>query len=164
MFPSLLHRLIVLTRGTGQGTSLFASTQHPELPPTHPANSRRLRGNLIARQCKPLEQDPAPRHSTLQPAATTSCASQVCCIFGELFCLSPPYELPRSCTGPAGFICQKESYQLTRTWWTPYVIRWNIRDDAIHSPGTCIFWRKYTDFSLFFIHWIFSIFMEKIPV
>ncbi len=53
---------------------------------------------------------------------------------------------------PSGFLRQKELYQLTKTCWTPYVIRWNIRDDAIRSPGMCLFWRKYTGFfSIFHI-------------
>ena len=73
---------------------------------------------------------------------------------------------------PAGFLRQKELCQPTETCWTPYVIRWNIRDDAIRSPGTCIFWRKYTGFFSIFHIPDFSpfspefspFFMEKNPI
>ena len=51
-------------------------------------------------RCKPLEQDPEPRHSALQPAATKSFASQVGCIFEEKNCLSPLDVLPTSCRLP----------------------------------------------------------------
>jgi hypothetical protein len=49
---------------------------------------------------KPLEKDPPPLHSALQPAATKSGASQVGCIFGEKNCLSPPDVPPTSCRLP----------------------------------------------------------------
>jgi hypothetical protein len=59
----------------------------------------------------------------------------------------------------AGFLCRKERYHLTRTWWTLYVIRWNIRDDAIHSPGTCSISEKiYRSFLNFSYAGFFSIF------
>jgi hypothetical protein len=55
---------------------------------------------------------------------------------------------------PTAFLRQNGLYHLIRTWWTPYVIRWNIRKAATLSPGTCIFWSKYTRF--------FSIYMNRI--
>jgi hypothetical protein len=68
--------------------------------------------------------------------------------------------LPTSVPHPAGFLRQGERYQVTRKWWTPYVIRWNIRGKAIHSQGTCIFFEKIDQI---FLH-ISPFFMEKNPV
>jgi hypothetical protein len=128
-----MRRLIVLTRGTGQGTSLSASTPHRGLPPAYQGKQ-----HTVVISGATASQDPAPRCSALQPAATTSGASQVGCSFGE-----KPASLLLTCfPHPAGFLRQKERYQLTRTWWTPYVICWSIRDDAIRSPGTCFFLEK----------------------
>jgi hypothetical protein len=100
-------------------------------------------------RCKPLEQDPAPRHSALQPAATKSGASQVGYIFGRKIASFLLTCFPR----PAGFLSQKELYQLTKTCWTPYVIRWSIRDDAIRSLGTCIFLEQAY---LIFLHFLYT--------
>ncbi len=91
-------RLIVLTRGTGQGTTTWdvtvcvrAAMRTTSRAPGRlwPENSRRLWHNRVA--------SPSSR---IQHLATTSSASQVGSIFGEKTCLSPPDELPTSCSLP----------------------------------------------------------------
>ncbi len=139
----LLH--IVLTRGTGQGTSRSATAPH--------------QGGQQTVVVSGATASQGPRAGS---SASPFLEKKVACLLLTSFSHS------------AAFLRQNGLYQLTRTWWTLYVIRWSTRDAAILSPGTCIFLEKVY---LIFLHFscigFFSIFytpdfspffMEKNPV
>jgi hypothetical protein len=108
-FLSLMYRLIVLTRGTGRGMSLSASTLQQGLPPAHPANSRRLGSNRVVSPSSRIQHLAAAHCSHPRPRlASPRSAAFLEEKLAALLLTSFPH--------PVGFLCQKECYQLTRTW------------------------------------------------
>ncbi len=92
-----LYRLIVLTRGTGQGTSRSASMQHRGLPPEHQGGSGQQ--TVVVSGATAL-QAPRAGSSTSQQCISAS-SDQARRVPGRLhfwrFCLSPPDVCPTSC-------------------------------------------------------------------
>ncbi len=162
----LLHWRIFLTRPRARDVTVCVRAA-----PRRPTNSRRLRRNRVASPSSRIKRLAAAHRSQLplvpaRPRSAPFLEKKVACLLLTT----------RSFPHPTAFLRQKGLYQLTRTWWTPYVVRWNIRDASIHPPGTCLFGETIPDFSPFFIisyTGFFSIFhipdfssffMEKNPV
>ncbi len=160
-----MYRLIVLTRGTGQGTSRSASTPHRGLPPAHQGCSGQ---QTVVVSGATASQAPRAGSST-SPQRIAASRHHVRRVpirlhFWRKNCLSPPDVIPTSCSlsTPKGAL---QAYQdVVDALLNPleHQGRRNPFSRYLH-----LFWRKYTRyFSIFHKQdaEFFSCFMEKNPV